>query len=110
MASDRITKVRTRCPACRSKYTVPASFVGHHARCTQCEKRFIVQEYNSHPTEEDILRWLNEGDNGEPTYSPRIVTGTSQPAPIVEAKAKASRTASPSHPTNRWADPTPADA
>jgi hypothetical protein len=35
----------------------------------------VVQERNHHPTEADILRWLNEGsEEQESARSPRVVT------------------------------------
>lgn len=53
--------IKTRCPTCRGTYTVPAKAAGHRATCSKCKSVFRVAEYNPHPTEDDILRWLNEG-------------------------------------------------
>ncbi|HOW70697.1 MAG TPA: hypothetical protein PKY77_08855 [Phycisphaerae bacterium] len=55
------TTITTRCPTCRGTYTVPPTAVGHRATCSKCKSVFRVSEYNPHPTEDDILRWLNEG-------------------------------------------------
>jgi hypothetical protein len=86
MATDHNSKIRTHCPACRSKYSVPKAFVGHHARCAKCQSRFIVKAQNSHPTEDDILRWLNENvEEGEHAYAPRIVTSRPQSAQSADA-------------------------
>jgi len=75
MSNTTSLNIRTRCPICRAKYTVPKKSVGHHARCLKCKTRFVVQEYNHHPTEEDILRWLNEDPKeNENVHSPRIIT------------------------------------
>jgi hypothetical protein len=72
-------KIWTRCPACRCKYLVAVEAVGHHARCRKCQTRFRVEEYNPHPTEEDILRWLNEGaEEEEVSPRPRIISGSAR--------------------------------
>jgi len=55
------TTIMTRCPTCRGTYTVPAAAAGHRATCAKCKSVFRVTEYNPHPTEDDIIRWLNEG-------------------------------------------------
>ncbi len=54
-------KLTTRCPTCGATYHVLSAIVGRHASCTRCRQAFRVAEYNPRPTEEDILRWLNEG-------------------------------------------------
>lgn len=57
-------KVRTFCPHCRARYEVPAVSVGHTARCVRCKQPFDITVNTpkpSPPTEEEILRWLNEG-------------------------------------------------
>ena len=75
---DTTEKIRTRCPICRSKYMVPATLIGHHARCAKCKATFLVAEHNHHPTEEDILRWLNEDiEEYEFAPRPRIIHGDS---------------------------------
>ena len=77
--SDTSNKIWTRCPACRSKYLVTLEAVGHHARCKQCQARFRVEEYNSHPTEDDILRWLSEGmEEYELSQRPQIISGSAR--------------------------------
>jgi hypothetical protein len=79
--SDTPIKIWTRCPACRSKYLVILEAVGHHARCKNCQARFRVEEYNSHPTEDDILRWLSEGmEEYELSQRPRIISGSARVA------------------------------
>jgi len=105
MSRSSNVKVRTRCPACRSMYTVPAAFVGHHARCTKCRARFVVNEYNPHPTEEDILRWLNESnDDNEFSHSPRVVTHLPHPAPTTAPGASPT-----DRPQTEAVTPTPAE-
>lgn len=75
--SDAPVKIWTRCPVCRVKYTVLLEAVGHHARCQKCSTRFRVEEHNPHPTEDDILRWLNDaGEDNEREPYPRIITGS----------------------------------
>ena len=79
--SDTPIKIWTRCPACRSQYLVIHEAVGHHARCKHCQARFRVEEYNPHPTEDDILRWLSEGmDEYESHRRPRIISGSARVA------------------------------
>lgn len=78
-------KIETRCPACDAKYRVPASGVGRQARCVRCRTTFRVVDHGHKPaypdgrrppTEDDILRWLNEGsDEDRPTPRPRIISG-----------------------------------
>ena len=71
-------RIKTRCPLCRSKYMVPTTLVGHRARCAKCKATFRVAEHNGHPTEDDIVRWLNEGmDEYELANRPRIISGGS---------------------------------
>jgi len=80
--SEAPNKIWTRCPVCRSKYQVGAEAAGHHARCKKCNTRFRVQEYSTHPTEDDILRWLNEGsEESETIPHPRIISGTQRRDP-----------------------------
>ena len=77
--SDTPIKIWTRCPACRSMYLVILEAVGHHARCKNCQARFRVEEYNPHPTEDDILRWLSEGmEEYELHQRPRIISGSAR--------------------------------
>ena len=61
MASE--DRISTRCPACRTRYRVPASAADRRVTCRECGLVFRVVEHTSHghPTEDDILRWLNEG-------------------------------------------------
>ena len=59
MAAD--AKIRTTCPLCDSHYHVAAEKIGQKARCTRCHGTFQIVERIKHPTEEDILRWINEG-------------------------------------------------
>ncbi len=75
--ADAPFKIWTRCPVCRSKYQVTAEAVSHHARCKRCGTSFRVEEYNPHPTEDDILRWLSEGsEESEYEHYPRVISGT----------------------------------
>lgn len=53
--------ITTRCPTCHARYQVPLQAVNHRANCPKCHTIFRVTEYVQHPTEDDILRWLNEG-------------------------------------------------
>lgn len=97
-------KIETRCPACGAKYRVPAASEGHHARCPKCRMKFLVAEVERKqglvdrpypPTEDDILRWLNEGSDDEFLAArPRIISGKdpdrpeshadeTDPAPVV---------------------------
>ncbi len=68
-------KIKTRCPHCHTKYLVPSGALGHAARCARCQQSFRVAPYEaktSPPTEDDILRWLNEGlDEYELAAPPR---------------------------------------
>jgi predicted Zn finger-like uncharacterized protein len=73
-----MTKIETKCPECSARYHVPASAAGHHARCSKCRTKFLVEPVRRKltPTEEDVLRWLNEErDDGEVTASPRVISG-----------------------------------
>ncbi len=109
MATERNSKIRTQCPACRSKYSVPQTFVGHHARCAKCQIRFIVKVQNSHPTEDDILRWLNESvEEGEHADTPRIVTGKPRPARMADTPPPQS--APPVETPERLSEPTSAES
>jgi len=77
---DAADIIRTRCPVCRSKYMVPHKLVGHHARCSKCKATFLVAEDHRYPTEDDILRWLNEGmEEYEIINHPRIIKGGTSP-------------------------------
>lgn len=72
-------KITTRCPVCEARYHVPAGSIGHKARCAKCQSTFQVAEIKlvtepRVPTEDDILRWLNEGlDDEFIAARPRIV-------------------------------------
>ncbi|MGQ9651487.1 MAG: MJ0042-type zinc finger domain-containing protein [Phycisphaerae bacterium] len=78
-------KIETRCPACGARYRVPASGIGHRAHCAKCGDSFRVTPLASQrrpadlrhpPTEDDILRWLNEGSDDEfLAPRPRINSG-----------------------------------
>ena len=73
-----MARIKTRCPICRSKYRVPKALIGHRARCARCKTTFRVAEYNHHPSEDDILRWLNEDmEEYEFANRPRIISGDS---------------------------------
>ena len=75
--ADTPNKIWTRCTACRSKYLVIFTAIGHHARCKKCGTSFRVEEHNPHPTEDDILRWLNEAtEENDVPARPRVITGT----------------------------------
>ena len=75
-------RIKTRCPICRSKYTVPKALIGHRARCARCKTTFRVAEHNHHPTEDDILRWLNEDmEEYEFANRPRIIRADSTSTP-----------------------------
>lgn len=53
--------ITTRCPSCRTKYTVGAVAAGKKAKCTKCGSRFRIPR----PTlslEDQILEWLSEPD------------------------------------------------
>jgi predicted Zn finger-like uncharacterized protein len=62
MATD--TKIKTRCPNCSASYKVPAKAAGRQVKCIRCQTSFRVRELSTSkyypPTEDDILRWLNE--------------------------------------------------
>jgi predicted Zn finger-like uncharacterized protein len=83
--SSQDRKIDTRCPACDTRYRVPSSSLGHRARCVKCRAAVRVSQdhradHNSSrhhsPTEEDILKWLNEGADEEfIAPRPRIVGG-----------------------------------
>jgi predicted Zn finger-like uncharacterized protein len=95
--SGQDRKIDTRCPACDARYRVPSTSLGHHARCGKCRTSFRVSQahpagHNStrhrSPTEDDILRWLNEGTDEEYIAArPRVIgseeAGT-QPRPATE--------------------------
>ncbi len=68
------TTIQTKCPVCEKKYEVPATAVGHRARCAKCQSVFRVSEpLQRHPTEDDIMRWLNEaGEEMEKTAHPVV--------------------------------------
>jgi len=71
-------KIKTRCPVCHAKYRVPSRSMGHRARCSKCSTTFRVTELKDtlQPTEEDILKWLNEGmDSEDVPARPRVVSG-----------------------------------
>jgi hypothetical protein len=68
-------QIKTRCPVCGKVYKVPVSAGGHRAKCGECDTVFRVPTQKpelaknpvasssppGHPTEDDILNWLNEG-------------------------------------------------
>ncbi|HSW44918.1 MAG TPA: hypothetical protein VLM89_05055 [Phycisphaerae bacterium] len=69
-------KIWTRCPVCRSRYQVIPEAIGNIARCKRCQARFRVEEHNPHPTEDDILRWLNEATEQEDANPhPKVISG-----------------------------------
>ena len=91
--------VKTRCPACSSKYRVPPRNVGHRARCAKCKTTFRVVEIEEsrRPTEEDVLRWLNEGmGEDELAPRPRVISGGGS---AVEAEPATGPADDPSEPT-----------
>ncbi len=91
--SDAPIKIWTRCPRCRSKYSVAPKAVGHHARCRKCNTPFLVVEYNPHPSEDDILRWLNEvPDEPELSAYPRVISGPQRGATPIPAQVTARNT------------------
>ncbi len=60
MMTERISCL---CPKCKTKYRVPASAEGHHARCRACGATFrVVEKLLQPPTEDDILRWLRDAE------------------------------------------------
>ncbi|UCD30314.1 MAG: hypothetical protein JSV03_07560 [Planctomycetota bacterium] len=74
-------KIKTRCPVCNAKYRVPVSVAGHRAHCGKCDTTFRVAkldppkpESSYIPTEDDILKWLNEDrDEYDMPVRPRII-------------------------------------
>ena len=56
----RPERIKCVCPECRTTYRVPATALGHNARCRACGKTFRVGENSRPPTEDDIIRWLRE--------------------------------------------------
>ncbi|NLX20837.1 MAG: hypothetical protein GXY55_04080 [Phycisphaerae bacterium] len=70
-------RINTRCVHCRTKYVVSGEALGQVARCARCGRSFRVAPYQpktSPPTEDDILRWLNEGlEEYEFATRPRVV-------------------------------------
>ena|SRR5687767_3048068 len=63
--------VKTKCPLCEKKYNVPASSVGHRARCSACNGVFrVAQRSTGHPSEDDILRWLSEATEETERHDP----------------------------------------
>lgn len=66
--SGHEAKIKTRCPQCRAKYRVPVRSLGHRARCVKCNTVFRVRAEVAAkpvPSEDDILRWLNEDNDDE---------------------------------------------
>jgi predicted Zn finger-like uncharacterized protein len=56
-------KIKARCPKCSASYKVPSKAVGRQVKCLKCRSSFRVRETSSQlhpPTEDDILRWLND--------------------------------------------------
>lgn len=84
-------KIETRCPACGTRYRVPASGIGHRARCAGCGGSFRVApaafqprpgDFRHPPTEDDILRWLNEGlDEDYQAARPKVISGSDPSRP-----------------------------
>ncbi len=61
-------QIKCRCPQCGTHYRVPASVEGHRARCRTCGRVFSVAGKTSGPpTEDDILRWLQEAEERDDT-------------------------------------------
>jgi predicted Zn finger-like uncharacterized protein len=99
-------KIETRCPACQARYRVPASSVGHHARCSRCRNSFLVNQAapkrapsgpGHPPTEDDILGWLNEGVDDEfLAPRPRIISGSDPVHPESHEEAPAQSQSIPS--------------
>ena len=99
-------KIETRCPACDARYRVPASSIGHRARCARCGTSFRVAQIASQrrpvdlrhpPTEDDILSWLNEGSDEEfLAPRPRIISGSDPTRPESHEDLPSDRTASAS--------------
>ena len=98
-------KIVTRCPACGANYRVPAEGVGQRARCAQCRSSFRVAEVKPNrkpsdlhhpPTEEDIVRWLNEGSDEEFLAArPRIVSGRDSAHPESHEDSPTAQPAAP---------------
>lgn len=94
-------KIETRCPACGARYRVLASGIGHRAHCTKCGASFRVAQLASQrrhgdlrhpPTEDDILRWLNEGSDDEfLAPRPRIIAGSDPNHPESQEEAPVER-------------------
>ncbi|HOW69719.1 MAG TPA: hypothetical protein PKY77_03885 [Phycisphaerae bacterium] len=63
MMCERIECV---CPECRATYHVPGKAAGRRARCRRCGTIFrIVRTTTPVATEDDILRWLGQGEDEE---------------------------------------------
>lgn len=71
------TKIKARCPVCKSAYRVASKSLGHKARCPKCDSTFRLaappqKTRKPSVTEDDILAWLNEGADDdmitEPTH------------------------------------------
>jgi len=59
-------RVKCICPQCKANYQIPASALGHRAKCTTCGAVFRLNEYYAQPpSEEDILQWLREAEDRE---------------------------------------------
>ena len=65
--------IQTQCPACQKSYSLPATASGQRARCAACGSVFTVEERFRLPTEDDILRWLNEAEEPDVVPPPRVV-------------------------------------
>ena len=115
-------KIKTACPVCGAKYKVATVAVGHSARCSRCNTKFRVSEYagiSKHaPSEEDILKWLNEEmDEAEFLAPPspariNVTPAHTEPDPVVRTAAEVETEATPAaSPTNRLTSPVtePAD-
>ncbi len=110
-------KIETRCPVCQARYRVPAASAGHRARCVKCRTTFRVPQIQSAqppvdrpraPSEEDILRWLNEGSDEEIVAPrPRIISDKEpvETGPESEEKPPEPRVAALNPPSDSVLDP-----
>ncbi|MBP7933579.1 MAG: hypothetical protein KA354_02920 [Phycisphaerae bacterium] len=71
-----LEQIQCVCPECRTTYRVPAKANGRHARCRKCGTIFrIVGTTTPVATEDDILRWLGQGENEEDEAADRCKSG-----------------------------------
>jgi hypothetical protein len=75
--------IQTHCPACEKSYSLPQTSAGHRARCAACQTVFTVEERFRFPTEDDILRWLNEAEEPDILPQPQPVTHLHDREPAV---------------------------